>query len=324
VFSVRRFPEIRFYGNNYRDFTIILLQAFQNETFTSAQWRWLRQNIDRPGVGLPYLRALETAVLNDIQNRAVREDTGEAIRQKLQGLQAVYNDALATGATPLDFENFFLAMADRVNAQPQNVARLSLTDLSSNLRKAMVYGVVTYFFRRFKFGGFRARAMDGQAANAYPVLFVLEEARSLIPRASGADDDDVAGMAARQAMRELAYEGRKFSLGFGLVSQKPSTVDPEVASQSNTFILHQLKSPDDQEYVRAVTESMSRDELDLVKSLGTGRTIVAGVAVQSPVLLHVAFRHSEEGIKEPTPIRDELGSVNQIRAQLNINAQLLP
>jgi hypothetical protein len=36
------------------------------------------------------------------------------------------------------------------------------------------------------------------------------------------------------------------------------------------------------------------------------------------VLLHVAFRHSEEGIREPTPIRDELESVNQIRTQLNI------
>jgi uncharacterized protein len=118
---------------------------------------------------------------------------------------------------------------------------------------------------------------------------VLEEARSLIPRSSGADDDDVAGMAARQAMRELAYEGRKFSLGFGLVSQKPSTVDPEVVSQSNTFILHQLKSPDDQEYVRAVTESMSRDELDLVKSLGTGRTIVVSGLLSLAVLLILCF-----------------------------------
>jgi hypothetical protein len=318
VFGVRRFPEIRFYGNNYRDFTIILLQAFQNEKFTSAQWRWLRQNINQPGLGLAYLQALDARVLNDITNQNVRQDTGDAIHQKLQGLMAIYNDALSTGATPLDFENFFNAMANRTTGQSQNVTRLGLTDLSSNLRKAMVYGVITYFFRCFKFGGFRARASETQPANAFPVLFVLEEARSLIPRSSGADDDDVAGMAARQAMRELAYEGRKFSLGFGLISQKPSTVDPEVVSQSNTFILHQLKSPDDQEYVRAVTESMSRDELDLVKSLGTGRTIVAGVAVQSPVLLHVAFRHSEEGIREPTPIRDELENVNQIRAQLNI------
>ena len=109
----------------------------------------------------------------------------------------------------------------------------------------MVYGAITYFFRSFKFGRHRARPRDGQPANAYPLLFVLEEARALIPKSSGTEDDDTSGALARRAMRELAYEGRKFSLGFGLISQKPSTVDPEVVSQSNTFILHQLKSPDD-------------------------------------------------------------------------------
>jgi len=121
-------------------------------------------------------------------------------------------------------------------------------------------------------------------------------------------------------MRELAYEGRKFSIGFGLISQKPSTVDPEVVSQSNTFILHQLKSPDDQEYVRSVTESMSRDELEMIKSLGTGRAIVAGLAVQSPVLLRVYPRYSQEGIQEPTPVQDALhDEVENIRQQLGIS-----
>lgn len=182
----------------------------------------------------------------------------------------------------------------------------------------MVYAVVTYFFRSFKFGGYRARPVGNQLA-AYPILFVMEEARALIPKSTGPQDSDAAAMLARRAMRELAYEGRKFSLGYGLISQKPSTVDQEVVSQSNTFILHQLKSPDDQEYVRNVTESMSRDELDMVKSIGTGRAIVAGVAIKSPVLLNVYFRHSEEGIQEPTPLTDELGSVAQVRLQLGIN-----
>lgn len=177
--------------------------------------------------------------------------------------------------------------------------------------------MTTYFFRQYKFGGFSAKARTNQAVNAYPVLFVLEEARALIPKSSGVDDIDVSGAIARQAMRELAYEGRKFSLGFGLISQKPSTVDTEVASQSNTFILHQLKSPDDQQYVRSVTESMSEEELNMIKNLGTGRAIVAGIAVKSPVLLRVFFRYSEEGIQEPTPIRDELqASIDGIRQRL--------
>ena len=264
---------------------------------------------------MTYLENLRNFIDNNPQ---VRDDTKEALRSMIGRLRAIYSDALRSGAQAIDLDSFFHNVAVRNGAQPQTVYRLSLSELTGNLRKATVYGVITYFFRQFKFRNFRARTQGTNAANAYPTLFVLEEARSLIPRSSGADDTDVAGKHARDAMRELAYEGRKFSLGFGLISQKPSTIDTEVVSQSNTFILHQLKSPDDQEYVRAVTESMSKDELDMVKSLGTGRAIVAGVAVQSPVLLRVYFRYSEEGIEEPTPIRDELTSVDGIRNSLNI------
>lgn len=316
VSHMRCFPELQYYGPTFEDFTIVLLQAFQGEQFSSAQWRCLRQHIGRAqGRGIRFLQNLWTAVNND---RVAHQTTRDALTGMINGIQAIYNDAAATGAQAFDLGAFFRQVADRQSASPETVYRLSLTDLSSNLRKATVYGVVSYFFRSFKFGGFRARRTTAGVANAYPTLFVLEEARSLIPKSSGVDDVDVSGAMARRAMRELAYEGRKFSLGFGLISQKPSTIDAEVVSQSNTFILHQLKSPDDQAYVRAVTESMSEDELNMVKSLGTGRAIVAGVAVQSPVLLRVYFRHSEEGIEEPTPIRDELASVSGIRNSLNI------
>jgi len=264
VASFRHFPELRFYGNNFEDFTIILLQAFQGESFSSAQWRCLRQYINQQGTGINYLQNLWRAVRND---QGAQQVTRDALLQMINGIQAIYGDARNAGTQPLDLAGFFRRVADRSNSDSHTVYRLSLTDLSSNLRKAMVYGIVTYFFRSFKFGGFRARARDDQPPNAYPVLFVLEEARALIPRSSGTVDLDVAGRIARNAMRELAYEGRKFSLGFGLISQKPSTVDQEVVSQSNTFILHQLKSPDDQGYVRMVTESMSREELDMIKGL---------------------------------------------------------
>jgi hypothetical protein len=321
VLSKSAFPELKFYGQGFEDFTIILLQSFQGEVYSSAQWRWLRTNINQAGQGVDYLKNLWRASNND---RNLKDgngrinSTGSVLQQSFNGLQAIYNDALQTGAQPLDFEAFFRSVSDRNTCSTESVHRLSLTDLSSNLRKALVYGVVTYFFRSFKFGGYRATSRGDQPANAHPVIFVLEEARSLIPKSSGSDEIDVAGAQARKAMREIAYEGRKFSLGFGLISQKPSTVDPEVVSQSNTFILHQLKSPDDQEYVRSVTESMSRDELEMIKSLGTGRAIVAGVAIQSPVLLQVYPRYSQEGIQEPTPIADALNSVQQIRQQLNI------
>ncbi|MDJ0714464.1 MAG: ATP-binding protein [Prochloraceae cyanobacterium] len=314
VCSKSSFPELKYYGDDFQDFSINLLEAFQGEQFSDAQLRWLRGNINQRGVGIQYLNNLQNALNNNPPPG--RGGTREAIEQKLQGLINIYNDARRTNARSIDLELFFQCIADRAKAIPQTVYRLSLTDLSNNLRKALVYGVVTYFFRSFKYRDYQATSKKGQP-NAYPILFVLEEARSLIPKSSS-DDIDISGKLARRAMREIGYEGRKFSLGFGLISQKPSTVDAEVVSQSNTLILHQLKSPDDQKYVRDVAESMSQEDLEMVKSLGTGRAIVTGVAIKSPVLLRVDFRYSQEGIEEPRPIENELRNTTEIRNKLGI------
>lgn len=310
----RHFPEIRYYDAITGDFTINLLQAFLGETFSGPQWRWLGGNINQPGVGIQYLDNL----INRLQPSGSQQDPQTVLDQKIRRLRTIYQEALDLGIIPLDLQVFFRDVASREFGLPQSIFRLSMTDLSSDLRKALVYGVVTYFFRSFKYNRNQARPRNARAANAYSALFVLEEARSLIPKSSGVDDVDVAGGLARRAMRELAYEGRKFSLGFGIISQKPSTVDPEVVSQCNTFILHQLKSPDDQSYVRSVTESMSQEELDMIKELGTGRAIVAGVAVKSPVLLRIDRRCSADGIEEPTPIKNELESIAQIRQNLGV------
>jgi uncharacterized protein len=319
VTHYRSFPELKFYGPGFEDFSILLIQAFRNEDFTPAQWRWLRQVINQNGSGLAYLQALRTAIQTARATAPqAQQITLDVLRQSIFNVRAIYSDAVNAGSVPLDLEVFFGSVAARATALPGCVFRLSMSDLPSSLRKAMVYAVVTYFFRSYKFRGYRATPRAGQQANAFPVLFVLEEARALIPKSSGPDDADVSGMLARRSMRELAYEGRKFSLGFGLISQKPSTIDQEVVSQSNTFILHQLKSPDDQAYVRSVTESMGEEELGMIKSLGTGRAIIAGVSVNSPVLLRVFLRYSAEGIEEPRPIRDELGGVKLLRQQLGI------
>ena len=301
------FPELRSYDST--GFTINLLQAFYGKEFTSAGRDWLSDNIDQPGSGIDYLENIYSAA----QRRAsgAKEWARNMISRVKDGIgtiEAAYREARQAGAEPFDLENLAESVVDRDECREEPIFRLSLSDLSAKLRKATVYAVVEYLFRRFKYGEYRVRDSEAGPANALPVLFALEEARSLIPNTSSQSDDE-AGNLARSAMRRIAYEGRKFSIGFGLISQKPSTVDQEVTSQANTFILHQLKSPDDQRYVRKVTEGIAEEDLDMIPSLGTGRAVISGLAVQSPVpvVLDVSFRHSEEGIEAPTPIQDTIG-----------------
>ena len=145
----------------------------------------------------------------------------------------------------------------------------------------------------------------------YPLLFILEEARSLIPSKATAEKD-YAGWLAVTALRDLAYEGRKFKLSYGLISQKPSTVDEEVSSQCNTLILHRLKSPDDQEYVRKVTEGLTKVEIDMLKNIDTGKAVITGTAITSTILVKVSKRYSEEGIEEPKPLSEETDMTKEI------------
>jgi hypothetical protein len=67
---------------------------------------------------------------------------------------------------------------------------------------------------------------------------------------------------------------------------------------------------------------MDEEELDMISSLGTGRALVSGLSVKSPVLLDVFFRYSAEGIESPTPIDDSLGeAVKEARESLDQSTQ---
>lgn len=311
------FPEIRYYESLGAGFSIQLLQAFRGSEFSDAQWEWLSTNVNQNGNGLDYLDNLEASARSDFNNPNVYDGTLRVILRSINGIRRAYRDATGVGNEAVDLESLMGNIVDINGCRSESVYRISLSDLSSNLRKATVFGIIEYFFRRFKYGGYRVRSTEERSANAHPLLFVLEEARSLIPSSPASEVEDTSGDLARRAMRKIAYEGRKFSLGYGIISQKPSTVDKEVTSQSNTFILHQLKSPDDQQYVRDVTESMSEEELEMISELGTGRALVSGLAIKSPVLLDVFFRYSAEGVEAPTPIQDTISDdVMDARARL--------
>jgi hypothetical protein len=71
-----------------------------------------------------------------------------------------------------------------------------------------------------------------------PCMLIYEEGHNFAP----------AGQAAvsHRIIRKIAGEGRKFGVGFAVISQRPSKLDPDVTSQCNTLIVMRLKNPDDQ------------------------------------------------------------------------------
>lgn len=105
-----------------------------------------------------------------------------------------------------------------------------------------------------------------------PVLVVLEEAHRFIP--SGA-----VSTASKPTIKRVAQEGRKFLVGMGIISQRPSRLDDDVLSQCNTQIIMRLTNPNDQNYVKKVSEWVSSSDLDEIKSMMPGEAYIFGSSV---------------------------------------------
>ena len=82
----------------------------------------------------------------------------------------------------------------------------------------------------------------------FPVVLVLEEAHHYIAAHIVTDRQ----RRAREVFERIAKEGRKFGLSLVVASQRPSELSRTVLAQCNSFIVHRIQNPDDQEYFKSV------------------------------------------------------------------------
>lgn len=153
-----------------------------------------------------------------------------------------------------------------------NISVIGLAGYSADLR-ASIYSLVV------------EKLFQSRIENAInlPFLLVLEEAHNFAPGTPVTDAD----RQALQITRQIAQEGRKFGVGFLMISQRPSRLDETALSQCNTFIVMRLVNPADQQYVRRVIETVGEQETKLLPDLDVGEAIISGQSVQFPVLARI-------------------------------------
>lgn len=128
----------------------------------------------------------------------------------------------------------------------------------------------------------------------FPVVLILEEAHHYIP----ADARNERQQRARDVFEKIAKEGRKFGLSLVVASQRPSELSRTVLAQCNSFIVHRIQNPDDQEYFKSVISGINRELLDQLPALAQQQAIVLGDCVSLP--LQVRINHVE-----PRPRSDD-------------------
>lgn len=145
------------------------------------------------------------------------------------------------------------------------------------------------------------RAASDKKRQIRPSFLVYEEGHNFAP----------AGIPciSKKIIKKIAAEGRKFGVGFSIISQRPSKLDPDVTSQCNTIITMRLKNPDDQRFIAKTSDMFSKSDIEELPSLSTGEALICGRSIPAPLLVKVGTKALMHGGESPEVII-EWGSFN--------------
>lgn len=145
------------------------------------------------------------------------------------------------------------------------------------------------------------RAASDKRRQTRPCFLVYEEGHNFAPAGTAC--------VSKKIIKKIASEGRKFGVGFCIISQRPSKLDPDVTSQCNTIITMRLKNPDDQRFMAKTSDMFSKADIDELPSLSTGEALICGRSIPAPLLVKVGTKALIHGGESPEVI-NEWGNFN--------------
>ncbi len=129
-----------------------------------------------------------------------------------------------------------------------------------------------------------------------PVFLVYEEGHNFAPANTPS--------MSRNIIKKIASEGRKFGVGFAIISQRPSKLDADVTSQCNTLVVMRIKNPDDQNFIVKASDMLSRKDIDELPALSTGEALVCGRSIPAPLLIRIGAKALVHGGASPDVLKE--------------------
>ena len=142
--------------------------------------------------------------------------------------------------------------------------------------------IATILLRRINQERMKHEKGEEDSVLDFPVFVVIEEGHRFAPADREARSRDV--------LSKILSEGRKFGIGIGIISQRPSKIDDDVLSQCKSQIIMQIQNPNDQDAIRRGVEDVGEDLLSELPGLTPGQAIIAGDSVNTPFMTRVRER----------------------------------
>lgn len=234
--------------------------------------------VDSP---IPYLLSDLTAVIQNEMGKLDKAGTSAPYMRLKTKIDELKIDPryqfMFSGMLVGDTMAEFLAKIFRL---PANGKPISIIDVSAV--PSEVTSTVVAVLARLTFD----YAIWSRDEQTRPILFICEEAHRYVPNEKNADGSSVGRILSR-----LAKEGRKYGVGLGLITQRPSDLAEGVLSQCGTIISMRLNNDRDQSFVKAAMPEGARGFLDSIPALRNRECIICGEGVSIPI--RVAFDELE-------------------------------
>jgi len=120
-------------------------------------------------------------------------------------------------------------------------------------------------------------------SGTYEINVLCEEAHRYISSSSGQ-----AFGPARLAIGRIAKEGRKYGASLGVVTQRPSELDPTVLSQCSTMFAMRLANELDKAIIRAAAGVSASSTIAFLSSIADREAIAFGEAIATPMRMKFA------------------------------------
>lgn len=155
---------------------------------------------------------------------------------------------------------------------PHNGLPISVVDLSA-IPSEVVNSVASVLCRM---------AFDLAVASqgGIQTLIVCEEAHRYIPA-----DTEAGFWPTRQAIARIAKEGRKYGVYLGIITQRPSELDPTIFSQCNTVFAMRLTNQRDQHIIAGAMTNGAQTSVNFLSSITNRECIAFGEALKTPMRL---------------------------------------
>jgi len=232
------------------------------------------------GDGIDELREWDD--LSDAESKAL---SGRSAAVALMKLSRVLNEAQSFYSASMTTPTDIYSMIGRPSNRQGRLVVIDLQGLSDTAKQVICALLSSEILK----------AASSKTDPIRPCFLVYEEGHNFAPANGGA--------VSHRIIKKIAGEGRKFGVGFAIVSQRPSKLDADVTSQCNTMITMRLKNPDDQRFIAKASDMVSKADLDELPSLSTGEALVCGRSIPASLLVKVGGKALIHGGESPEVLR---------------------